>query len=215
MALGAVHPSLAVEYFFYAVIWSSGAAGDQSLIVDRFLLIVPLRNSLLLLISTLSLSSHCSLVRPPEGCLVAIKILIIFTPKLSLLIITLIIKAKQVNKPLRPPLPFEASLTEIFSIKELFEDFHSYTQGLQSDLHPNIELFIQSHKAKFFNRYSLFLQNCSQNGLLAREEINRSLEDSLRLITDKLESDLEPYRVAYLASPSYKAFQRSYFVYYN
>ena len=177
MALGTVHPSLTVEYFFYAVIWSSGAAGDQRLIVDRFLLIVPIRNSLLLLISTLSLKSHCLLIRPP--------------------------------------LPFEPNLTEIFSIKELFEDFYNYTKTFKSEMHPNLDLFIQSHEAKFFNTYTFFLQSCSESGLLAREEINKSIESSFKLITDKLESDLEPYRLSYLNSPTYKTFQKSYFVYYN
>lgn len=58
----AKHPSIPVEYFFYALIWMSGIYGKGEI---RTVYEVPIRNSILLMISLLSIYYHVELLRPP------------------------------------------------------------------------------------------------------------------------------------------------------
>lgn len=58
----AKHPSIPTEYIFYSFIWITGVVNNN---VDRKFFIIPIRNSLLLLISVISLHAHADNIRPP------------------------------------------------------------------------------------------------------------------------------------------------------
>ena len=57
----AKHPTIALEYVFYSLIWLTGSVPNNK---NRSFYIIPIRNSLLLLISSLSLFAHNNLIRP-------------------------------------------------------------------------------------------------------------------------------------------------------
>ena len=57
----AKHPTIALEYVFYSIIWLTGCLPDSKY---RSFYVIPIRNSLLLLISSLSLFAHNNLIRP-------------------------------------------------------------------------------------------------------------------------------------------------------
>jgi hypothetical protein len=175
-ANSSAHPSLVVEYFFYSIIWGTGALGNASTTKDRYLFSVPLRNMLLLFTNMLSLQNHCYLIRPP--------------------------------------LSFEPSLEEIFSRKELFESFCIFINDFANEAHEEVDLFIQSHKARFFGSLTQFIDKCRTRGRF-NEEINKSIEEDFQLITYKLEENLEPYRLKYLKSDNFQSFKKTYFITYD
>lgn len=64
------HPTIVIEYFFYTVCWGAGSLTSN--IQERWILQLPLKNCLLLLIATFSMHEHYKLIRPPlplEICL--------------------------------------------------------------------------------------------------------------------------------------------------
>lgn len=61
----ATHPSILLEQFLYSVIWVSGIFTINNNLEDRWLILVPVRNSCLIFIMFLSLKVHCYLLRPP------------------------------------------------------------------------------------------------------------------------------------------------------
>ena len=57
----AKHPTIVLEYIFYSLIWLSGCLPNNE---NRSLYGIPIRNALLLIISSLSLYTHNNLIRP-------------------------------------------------------------------------------------------------------------------------------------------------------
>lgn len=59
------HPTIVVEYMFYAIIWSTGTQNIGPEYGNRWKYEVPMRNLSLLLVTLLSVYEHAKLIRPP------------------------------------------------------------------------------------------------------------------------------------------------------
>ena len=59
------HPTIVIEYVFYAIIWASGTINIQGKFGDRWRYQIPIRNLLLLSVSLFSIYEHGKLIRPP------------------------------------------------------------------------------------------------------------------------------------------------------
>lgn len=55
------HPSIALEYIFCSLLWLTGSAENDE---GRCMYLIPMRNCLLLVISSISMHTHSSLIRP-------------------------------------------------------------------------------------------------------------------------------------------------------
>ncbi|OMJ91310.1 hypothetical protein SteCoe_6203 [Stentor coeruleus] len=66
-----VHPTIVIEYLFYALSW--GTSSFTKIIDERWILQIPLRNCVLLLLAAYSMHEHYKLIRPPLPLEISLK----------------------------------------------------------------------------------------------------------------------------------------------
>ncbi|OMJ73756.1 hypothetical protein SteCoe_27501 [Stentor coeruleus] len=88
VAKASLHPTILVEYIFYSFIWSTGMFNFNMHFGDRWYYTVPIRNTILLNISLVSMAEHCNSIRPP--------------------------------------LPMDPKIDNIFEVKEMFYNFKKF-----------------------------------------------------------------------------------------
>lgn len=171
------HPSIALEYIFYSIFWLTGSTENDE---GRCMYTIPIRNSLLLIISSLSMHAHSSLIRPS--------------------------------------FPAQVEFSNIFEIKEIYENFSLFVKsnGSESDykglkIYFKVKIYQLSNNEKM--KAEIIDQFLECKGLVClRKSIVLYdidvIEDCLKDVLMKISED-------YLKSDMFRKMKREYFVKFN
>lgn len=117
---------------------------------------------------------------------------------------------------IRPPLPHEPTLLDIYQIKELYSDFYNFLDECeQNDLKEVCALGKELETAQFCSRIEHFINEVE---LFPRIKYNLNsliMDEDYDAIQDNIESFLAPYANNYLNSARFEKFKRFYIIYYN
>ena len=171
------HPTVALEYVFYSFIWLTGCLPRNE---NRSFLIIPIRNSLLLVVSSASLYTH--------------------------------------NNLIRPSFPAMIQFSNLFEIKEVFDDFSLYvSKNGDSKEKEALKIYINMKVQQYCGNDKMAgniieqFNSCTELTSL----INESILIDICIIEDCAEQVLRDISYSYLDSEEFRRMKREYFIKYN